>query len=311
MHKFAMVALVVAVMAGCKGGSGSDDGNNGNGGNDGNGGVTTVASEAGTRTELSNLANANSSAHVSTDQSFPRPYESAIAVNNEYECYSTFCSLDGNPVSDATLWRHELGDEVPLIPVYFAIEGEGEGVKDQRALDALKIVTDAIYPEGNGKVFEDKGFIRFAEGTLTSTSIIDYSDAANRGKGGLIISLGTSQPYYDVSKQSRTIMCGSVTSHPLTMGTARQIIDTRGAVHSDKGWTWLNLGNEETNCGFDTGIAAHELAHYLYLGGKHFHGFGEGNTETFGDPAKALLHTIYRNPLESTVDSMEYTWNDR
>lgn len=305
MKKIALVALAVAVMAGCKGGS---DGGNG-GGDNGGGNGNNAASETYTRQMLNTIVADHDSKSVDTTLNFPRTTEKDPSLNmflternNEYLC-SGYCSLDQNSVdTDGVIWRHKVSKDSPvedLVPVYYAVIGaDGKEEVDLRVTEGLNSIESAM----GFKVFNNKGFIHFDD--VSDFSSIDYSDANDRGKGGLIISVGTA---HQVTKNGE-IMCGSVSAAPHIAGSPDMIVDTNGTLQSDKGWVWLNLGNE--NCGFDSNIVKHELAHYFMDYSEHFNGFGE-NGATYSESTEAILHTIYNNPIGTPVDSMAYTWDAR
>ncbi|MCY9861481.1 hypothetical protein OTK49_02990 [Vibrio coralliirubri] len=317
MNKFAMVALSLAVMAGCKGGS---DGGNGGGDNGGGGGVVeTPASESYTRTVLERFVEMHNDEadYIFYDFTFPRTEDHLVAANDEYKCGASYCSLDGNPVAPDSLWRHEVSSE-KLVPVYHAvIDGETEQ-RDERVLNGMKAIEDAI----GRPVFEDKGFIHFSAEDVSDPTAINYADAAARGKGGLIMSVGTAQEYTETPTRSSATQCGTVAAAPYISGAPNQIIDSRGVIQSDKGWAWINLGND--TCGFDSDIVAHEASHYLFvIGGMsgdnnsdhdlngHFNGFGANGTGSFTESPRAVLHTIYNNAIGAPVASMAYTWDAR
>lgn len=298
-----LLALSISVMAGC---GGSD------GGGSGSASSNNAASEAHVRAVLKSLAAEHDVRNVYTEDAYPRQSSESFENmglterNDEYKCHLGFCSLDQNSVeTKGIIRRHELTDE-KLVPVYYAVIGDAKEAIDQRVVEGMKIIEDTM----GRKVFEEKGFIHFTEDDVSNSFEINYSDAAGRGAGGLIISVGTA---HEVSKDSPSersngeIMCGSVNFGPNMASSANWVIDTRGVVQSDKGWVWLNLGTE--TCGFDTDIVAHELGHYFYVGGEHFDGFGNG--QVFGDSARAVLHTIYSNDIGAPVESMAYTWDAR
>ncbi|MBC7001461.1 hypothetical protein BIZ37_02735 [Photobacterium sp. BZF1] len=295
--KIPLLALSISVVTGCGGGD-SDGG--GNGGNYGN----NPASESHTRAVLKAIVAGHDNFTVYTEHDFPRESSNhwmnagLTERNDEYKCQG-FCSLDQNPVeTEGVIWRHDVSED-NLVPVYYAVIGDDAKEEiDPRVTEGLKGIEAAI----DRKVFEDKGFIRFSDADVTNFSTIDYSDAIGRGKGGLIISVGTA---HQVSKNGE-IMCGSVTSAPYIAGSPNMIVDTNGVLQSDKGWVWLNLGND--NCGFDTNIVKHELAHYFMQHDGHFDGFGE-NGDTFSESTEAVLHTIYNNAIGAPVESMSYTWD--
>lgn len=304
--KTSLLALSIAVTAGC--GGGESDGNSGI--------IDTPASESYTRTILQRFVNMhdNNNDYISYDYTFPRTEDYSIDNNDQYKCNGLYCSLDGNSVSKHLLWRHEISSG-NLVPVYHAvIEGASE-VRDERVLNGMKTIEDAI----GRTVFEDKGFIHFSADDLSDTFSINYSDAIGRGQGGVIMSVGTAQKYSETPTRSKT-QCGTVADAPYVSQSPRQIIDSRGVIQSDKGWAWINLGND--TCGFDANIVAHELGHYLFvIGGLsgesnsdhdqngHFNGFGANGTGTFTESPRAVLHTIYNNAIGAPVESMTYTWD--
>lgn len=309
MKKIALVALAVAVMAGCKGGS--DGGNTGGGGNGNN-----AASETHTRQMLTKIVDVHNLNTVNTDFDYPRESskhwmnEGLTERNDEYKCQG-YCSLDQNPVdTEGMIWRHGVSKDSPtekLVPVYYAVIGaDGKEEIDPRVTEGLAGIEAAM----GFKVFDDKGFIHFSDADLADLTKIDYSDAIGRGKGGLIISVGTAP---QVTK-SGNVMCGSVSSEPDLTGSssmsrpADMIVDTNGELQSDKGWVWLNLGND--NCQFDANIVKHELAHHFLEYNGHFSGFGE-NGATYSESTEAVLHTIYNNAVGAPVESMAYTWDAR
>lgn len=288
--KVSLLALSISVViTGCGGSDSGGDSSN------------ISVSESFTRSILTQFVGLHDHYTANDEYIFPQDDSNLVALNDTYQCSSNvYCAIDGIQPPKGMLWRYEATETNPVIVYHAVIDGE-PAIKDQRVLDGMKIIEETI----GRKVFLDKGFVNFNSADIADSFNINYSSVS--GDGGILISVGTAP---DASTPDSQIgyQCGNVSYAPYTSSLASVLVSADGEVPSGKGWSWMNLGGD--TCGFDKDIVAHEFAHLLYVvtNDGHFNGFGEGNG-IFDERAKAVLHTIYNNPIGMEVSNMAYTWD--
>ncbi|MBV7317362.1 hypothetical protein [Shewanella sp. NIFS-20-20] len=111
--------------------------------------------------------------------------------------------------------------------------------------------------------------------------------------GGLILAWGT------VFRSSCEGSLANASSIPLVMGQPSYFIDNEGYL-TNESFNWVNLGQAHSQCTnmdkISHDVIVHEIAHAIGLS-EHFTHFG--NHGVFGGNAKAVLSSLYNNPVNS------------
>ncbi|MGR5065017.1 hypothetical protein [Photobacterium sp. DNB22_13_2] len=306
--KLFVASLVAGTLVGCGGTDSS--------GNSGNAGGSSKAP-----TEefiLKTIADISNSQQIETGYVFPD--NAYIDVNDEYQCRTMFCAYkEGTGVSREGMTRRyaisQNDSDISKIPVYYN-DPDGKHVKDPRFEYAMKEIASIVAPNKSWTdIFDVKGFSQLPDHYELQK---DYTGLD--AQGGIIFSLGTAT------------MHGNVSSGPNSGNLAGVLVDNESVLLGDKGWTWLNLDspvglchnlkdqsavNNEGTCIASNEVAIHEFAHIFFAGrmyennlgySGHFPGFG-ADGGVFDERAKAVLRTLYANPTNTPVESVEVKLN--
>lgn len=323
LNKYMLLAVAATAIVGCKG---KDDNNSGS--------KPYVETPIEVMTALSN----NQWQGVRTHFEYPLDvFDDYVDENNstvhfvgdEYYCGSsydaevgimTICAEDpNNPPTKGVMTRYAATKQDP-IKVYFNYpEGYDGSPVPQEILDGISMIESAIGRSGIFTVDLATGEMPYSEISLLDNNEHDAARVRYQSfqdengdlvKGGIIFSWGTGY--------GSGLTCGNVASSFRTGELSGRVVNSDNEFVTDKGFKWVNLGNEEQGCGVTAELVAHELGHALGFGTfgygtfadpqsardeNHFNGFGWDGA--WDKRAQNILHIMYNIPTGTPLDEIE------